>query len=159
MKKFILSAVAASAMAFGGFAHADLIDGVGKTLSQIFGVPYDPTPPDRPAFPVGTVYTDANGTRYQVDPAGRHIPLAQGPAPYADVVVHGRRRAGLRRRRRRRGEPVRPLSVRRSLPLTPARRRRPRQGRAADHARDPSWPTRPPGQAHRHCVIGATGAK
>ncbi|MFD1892009.1 hypothetical protein H0I39_20455 [Ottowia beijingensis] len=87
MKKFILSAVAASAMAFGGFAHADLIDGVGKTLSQIFGVPYDPTPPDRPAFPVGTVYTDANGTRYQVDPAGRHIPLAQGPAPYADVVV------------------------------------------------------------------------
>ena len=86
MKKFILPAVAASAMAFGGLAHADLIDGVGRTISQIFGVPYDPTPPDRPAFAPGTIYTDANGTQYQVDAAGRHIPLAQlQTAPYGTL--------------------------------------------------------------------------
>jgi hypothetical protein len=86
MKKFILSAVAVSAMAFGGIAHADLIDGVGNTISRIFGIPYDPTPPGRPALPAGTVYTDANGTRYQVDAAGRHIPLGNVPlVPYAAV--------------------------------------------------------------------------
>ena len=81
MKKFILSAIAVSAVAFGGMAHADLIDGVGNTLSRIFNVPYDPTPPGRPAFAPGTVYTDANGTQYQVDATGKHIPLAQGQAP------------------------------------------------------------------------------
>ena len=85
MKKFILSAVAASAMAFGGLAHADLIDGVGNAISRIFGIPYDPTPPGRPALPIGTVYTDANGTHYQVDAAGRHIPLGNGAVPYATV--------------------------------------------------------------------------
>jgi hypothetical protein len=84
MKKFILSAVAVGAMAFGGLAHADLIDSVGNTISRIFGIPYDPTPPGRPAFPIGTIYTDANGTQYQVDAAGRHIPLGDG-ARYAAV--------------------------------------------------------------------------
>lgn len=85
MKKFILSAVAVSAMAFGGLAHADLIDSVGNTISRIFGIPYDPTPPGRPALPIGTVYIDANGTHYQVDAAGRHIPLGDGPPAYAIV--------------------------------------------------------------------------
>ena len=85
MKKIILSAVALGAMAFGGLAHADLIDGVGNTISRIFGVPYDPTPPGRPAFPIGTVYTDADGTQYQVDAAGRHVPLGKAPLPYGTV--------------------------------------------------------------------------
>jgi len=86
MKKFILSAVAVSAMAFGGVAQADLIDGVGNTLSRIFNIPYDPTPPGRPAFAPGTIYTDANGTQYQVDATGKHIPLAQmQQAPYGTV--------------------------------------------------------------------------
>jgi hypothetical protein len=84
MKKLILSAAAVGAMAFGGLAHADLIDGVGNTISRIFGVPYDPTPAGRPAFAPGTVYTDADGTHYQVDAAGRHIPL-RNPPP----VVYG----------------------------------------------------------------------
>lgn len=77
MKKFILSAMAVGAMAFGGVAQADLIDGVGNTLSRIFNIPYDPTPPGRPAFAPGTIYTDANGTQYQVDATGKHVPLAQ----------------------------------------------------------------------------------
>lgn len=85
MKKFILSAVAVSAVAFGGFAHADLIDGVGNTISRIFGVPYDPTPPGRPGFAPGTVYTDADGTQYQVDGYGRHIPLGKAPIAYGTV--------------------------------------------------------------------------
>jgi hypothetical protein len=41
--------------------------------------------PGRPALPIGTVYTDANGTHYQVDAAGRHIPLGDGPPAYAIV--------------------------------------------------------------------------
>lgn len=86
MKKFILSAVAVGAVAFGGMAHADLIDGVGNTISRIFGVPYDPTPPGRPAFAPGTVYTDADGTHYQVDAAGRHIPLRNAPPVAYETV-------------------------------------------------------------------------
>ena len=75
MKKFILSAVAVGALAIGGVAQADIIDGVGNAISRIFGVPYDARP-SVPA-PVVNVYTDAYGHRYQVDAAGRHVPLGQ----------------------------------------------------------------------------------
>lgn len=73
MKKFILSAAAVAAMAFGGVAQADVIDSVGNTISRIFGIPYSPTA----SVPPGHVYTDAYGRRFQVDAAGRHIPLDQ----------------------------------------------------------------------------------
>lgn len=75
MKKFILSSIAVAGLAIGGGAQADLIDGVGNTISRIFGVPYDPTPPG--AAPIVSVYTDAYGRRFQVDAAGRHIALDQ----------------------------------------------------------------------------------
>ena len=75
MKKFILSAAAVAAMAIGGVAQADVIDGIGNTISRIFGVPYDPTP--AASAPIVNVYTDAYGHRYQVDATGRHIPLDQ----------------------------------------------------------------------------------
>ncbi len=88
MKKIILSAVAVGAMVYGGVAKADLIDSFGSTVANIFGVPYDPTPPGRPNFAPGTVYTDANGTQYQVDGAGRHIPIAQlRTAPYGTPAI------------------------------------------------------------------------
>lgn len=70
MRKFIFSAVAVAAFGIGGAAQADLIDGVGSTLSRIFGVPYDPRPAGAP--PMVSVYTDAYGRRIQVDAAGRH---------------------------------------------------------------------------------------
>lgn len=75
MKKFVLSAIAVAAFSIGGVAQADVIDGVGNTLSRIFGIPYDPRPPA--AVPIVNVYTDAYGRRFQVDAAGRHIPLDQ----------------------------------------------------------------------------------
>lgn len=77
MKKIILSTVTVAAFGLGGVAHADLIDGVGNTISRIFGVPYDPTPPNAAPMPIGSVDTDAYGRRYQVDAAGRHVPLGQ----------------------------------------------------------------------------------
>ena len=73
MKKFILSAVAVGALAIGGAVHADVIDSVGNTISRLFGVPYDPTP-SGVALANG-IYTDANGRQFQVDPAGRYVPL------------------------------------------------------------------------------------
>lgn len=73
MKKLVLSAVAVAALGMGGVAQADLIDGVGNTISRIFGVPYDPTPPG--AAPTVSVYTDAQGRHFQVDAAGRHYPI------------------------------------------------------------------------------------
>lgn len=75
MKKLILSAVAVAAFTVGGVAQADVIDGIGNTISRIFGIPYDPTP--AAAAPIVNVYTDAYGRRYQVDAAGRHIALDQ----------------------------------------------------------------------------------
>lgn len=75
MKKVILSAIAAAAFAIGGGAQADVIDSVGSTISRIFGIPYDPSPSS--AAPIVSVYTDAYGRRFQVDAAGRHIPLEQ----------------------------------------------------------------------------------
>lgn len=75
MKKLILSTAAVAALGFGGVAQADLIDGVGNTISRIFGVPYDATPAG--AAPIVNVYTDPNGRRFQVDANGRHLPLDQ----------------------------------------------------------------------------------
>ena len=75
MKKFILSAIAVAAFAIGGGAQADVIDSVGNTISRIFGIPYYPGP--SAAAPIVSVYTDAHGRRFQVDAAGRHIPLDQ----------------------------------------------------------------------------------
>jgi hypothetical protein len=76
MKKFILSAIAVSAFAMGGVAQADVIDSVGTTISRIFGVPYDPTPAGA-APVVNGVYTDQYGRRFQLDTAGRYIPIDQ----------------------------------------------------------------------------------
>ena len=76
MRKFIMSAMAVAAMAIGTGAQADLIDGVGSTISQIFGIPYDARP-SAPAPIVNGIYTDAYGRRFQVDASGRHIPLDQ----------------------------------------------------------------------------------
>lgn len=79
MKKFILSAMTVAALVVGGAAQADVIDSVGNAISRIFGVPYHPYP--SVAAPITHVYTDAYGRRFQVDAAGRHIPLD----PYAGV--------------------------------------------------------------------------
>ena len=89
MKRFVLSAVAVAAFGIAGTAQADLIDSVGNTISRIFGVPYDPTPPG--GLPVGSIYTDAYGRQFQVDAAGRHIPLnPYGSYPqYGQVVPYG----------------------------------------------------------------------
>lgn len=73
MKKSILAAAAVAAFSLGGLAQADVIDGVGNTISRIFGVPYDPRPPA--AAPGGQFYTDAYGRRIHIDAAGRHVPL------------------------------------------------------------------------------------
>jgi hypothetical protein len=76
MKKFMLSAIAVGAFAIGGVAQADVIDSVGNTISRIFGVPYDASPSG--AVPiVNGIYTDAYGRRYQIDAAGRQIPIDQ----------------------------------------------------------------------------------
>lgn len=74
MKKSILTAIAVGAFAIGGAAQADLIDSVGNTISRIFGIPYDARPSS--AVPiVNGIYTDAAGRRFQVDAAGRYVPL------------------------------------------------------------------------------------
>ena len=77
MNKIILSTVAVAALGLGGVAQADVIDGVGNAISRIFGVPYDPTPPNAAPMPIGSVYTDAYGRHYHVDASGRHVPLGQ----------------------------------------------------------------------------------
>ncbi|GAB3657911.1 hypothetical protein [Ramlibacter alkalitolerans] len=76
MKKTILSAIAVGAFAIGGIAQADVIDSVGNTISRIFGVPYDARP-SAPVPIVNGIYTDAYGRRYQLDAAGRQIPIDQ----------------------------------------------------------------------------------
>lgn len=76
MKKIVLSAIVAGAFAVAGGAHADVIDSVGNTISQIFGIPYDPRPSaDVPIL--NDVYTDASGRHFRRDVDGRHIPLDQ----------------------------------------------------------------------------------
>lgn len=74
MKKFIAVAMAVGTIAFAGVARADVIDNVGNAISNLFGVPYDPSPTG--AVP-GSIYTAQNGHRYQVGPDGRSIPLDQ----------------------------------------------------------------------------------
>jgi hypothetical protein len=76
MKKLILSAVAVGAMVVGGVARADLIDSVGNTISQIFGVPYDARPPGSVAIGNG-IYTDSYGHRYGIDANGNRFALDQ----------------------------------------------------------------------------------
>ncbi|TWO72848.1 hypothetical protein FN976_00970 [Caenimonas sedimenti] len=87
MKKFAVTAAAVAACTFGGVAQADLIDGVGNTLSRIFGVPYDP----RPAGTITHVYTDAYGRQVQVDTAGRHTVISQPTYvdQYGRAIPHG----------------------------------------------------------------------
>lgn len=82
MKKSILAAIAAGTLAVGGVAQADLIDGVGTTISRIFGVPYDA----RPSAPVPlahgsyrdawgrTVYLGANGQPLYIEQNGQLVP-------------------------------------------------------------------------------------
>ena len=77
MKKFILSTATVAALVMGGVAHADVIDSVGNTISRLFGIPYDPRPEVAAAPTVNGVYTDAYGHRYELDAAGRQIPLDQ----------------------------------------------------------------------------------
>jgi hypothetical protein len=74
MKKFIVAAMAVGTIAVAGVARADVIDSVGNAISNLFGVPYDPSPYG--AVP-GSIYTGSDGHRYQVDAAGRSIPLDQ----------------------------------------------------------------------------------
>jgi hypothetical protein len=87
MKKFILSAMTVAAVTIGGVAQADIIDGVGNTISRIFGIPYSPTVAS--SAPVGTIYTDAYGRSFQVDATGRHVPIAQYPQPSPYAAVPG----------------------------------------------------------------------
>src|SRR4051812_3280387 len=76
MKKFILSAIAVGAFVIGGGAQADGIGSGGDNISQLFGIPHDPTP--SAAVPiVNGIYTDAYGRHFQVDAVGRQIPLDQ----------------------------------------------------------------------------------
>lgn len=77
MKKSILSALVVGALALAGSAQADVIDGVGNTISRIFGIPYNPNP-SVAAPPVSSgIYSDASGRRFQLDAYGRPIPLDQ----------------------------------------------------------------------------------
>ncbi|MBC5765595.1 hypothetical protein [Ramlibacter albus] len=87
MKKFILTAAAVAACAFGGVAQADVIDSVGNAISSIFGIPYDP----RPAGTIVQVYTDAYGRQVQVDKDGRQTIVSQPTYvdQYGNVISSG----------------------------------------------------------------------
>jgi hypothetical protein len=87
MKKFILTAAAVAACAFGGVAQADVIDSVGNAISSIFGIPYDA----RPSTTITQVYTDAWGRQVQVDAAGRHTVVTQPTYvdQYGRVISNG----------------------------------------------------------------------
>lgn len=74
MKKFIVAAMVVGTCAVAGVARADVIDSVGNAISNLFGVPYDPSP--NGAVP-GSIYVGSDGHRYQVDAAGRSIRLDQ----------------------------------------------------------------------------------
>jgi len=87
MKKFILTAAAVAACAFGGVAQADVIDSVGNTISNIFGIPYDPRPPGA----VVQVYTDAYGRQVQVHQDGSQTIVSQPVYvdPYGRAIPNG----------------------------------------------------------------------
>lgn len=86
MKKSILAAVAASALAIGGVAQADVIDSVGNAISNLFGIPYAPVA-SVPA-PTANVYTDAWGRRVYLDAYNRPIYIEQNGQliPYSSVA-------------------------------------------------------------------------
>lgn len=67
MKKLIVAAMVVGTCAVAGVARADVIDSVGNAISNLFGVPYDPSPNAVP----GSVYRGSDGHWYQVD-ADRH---------------------------------------------------------------------------------------
>jgi hypothetical protein len=88
MKKTILSAVAAGALAVGGAASAqDLGTAIGNVLGSVFGAPtYNygnngyyghgtaiPGVVATPSYGYNTTYVDAYGRQVYVDPYGRHI--------------------------------------------------------------------------------------
>ena len=78
MKKFIFSAVAAGALAFGSTASAQ---DLGAILSNIlgFGQPnYGAVEQGVVVTPHGQVHTDAYGRRVYVDPNGRQYGIPQG---------------------------------------------------------------------------------
>lgn len=93
MKKIILGAVAAGALAIGGTAAAQ---DLGAVLSNIFGYPSYPTYPTQPAYgpsipavvagtqPYGygagstTIYTDQYGRQYYYDQYGQQVIVSQG---------------------------------------------------------------------------------
>lgn len=93
MKKIILGAVAAGALAIGGAAAAQ---DLGAVLSNIFGYPSYQTYPAQPAYgpsipavvagtqPYGygtgsrTVYTDQYGRQYYYDQYGQQVIVSQG---------------------------------------------------------------------------------
>ena len=72
MKRFLVAAMAVGTFAIAGVARADVIDNVGNAISNLFGVPYDPSPGG--AVP-GSIYVGSDGHTYQVDAAGRSIRL------------------------------------------------------------------------------------
>jgi len=74
MKRFFVAAMVVGTVAVTGVARADVIDSVGNAISNLFGVPYDPSPTG--AVP-GSIYIGPDGHHYQVDAAGRSIPLDQ----------------------------------------------------------------------------------
>lgn len=87
MKKSILSAVAVAALTVGGVAQADIIDGVGNTISRIFGVPYSPYPSGSP--PVVSVYRDAWGRNVHVGPNNQPLYIEQNGQliPYGNYAA------------------------------------------------------------------------
>ena len=74
MKRFIVAAMVVGTFAVTGVARADVIDSVGNAISNLFGVPYDSS---RSGAVPGSIYTGSDGRHYQVDAAGRSIPLDQ----------------------------------------------------------------------------------
>jgi hypothetical protein len=89
MKKFILSAVAAGALAIGGVAQADVIDSVGNAISRLFGVPYAPVAEASVPLAQYNSYRDAWGRTVYLDAYNRPIYIEQNGAvvPYSGVVA------------------------------------------------------------------------
>lgn len=106
MKKFILSAVAAGAMAVGGAASAqDFGTAIGQVLGSVFGAPtynygnygnygtygynqYGQVIPGvvatTPSYGYNTTYVDAYGRQVYVDRYGRHV-VQQSAVPHGAV--------------------------------------------------------------------------
>jgi hypothetical protein len=96
MRKFIYSAVAAGALAFGGAASAqDIIGNVlGSILGNVGTTGAAPAVVAPGSYPYGTVYTDQYGRRVQVDQYGRHVVIdnnVYGNNVYGTQGSHGGR--------------------------------------------------------------------